>query len=499
MLTTAISHTISRVAVLSILAAPLTSPAQSPQEVAKRAFDSVVLIATNDARGQPVSLGSGFIVKEGIIATNLHVLEGATTGYAKPVGRDARHQIVGTLAVDETHDLALLKIEGLTGAPLALSDHDPAAVGDSVYAVGNPKGLEGTFSEGIVSAIRTVDSESILQITAPISPGSSGGPVLNARGQVIGVSAATFREGQNLNFAIPVSYLRMLLGAPEKLTPLVGRPTVDKRKSILHEMGTDDTQPVVGSHFLWLRSGLTEWYSFSVRNNLRHPIHSIDALVIFLDENNRPVSTKSVTVAGPIPAMLAARSEPWSTTLEIRALCRTAEIRIIGYEVQSELGTEPSGPRRASAYGLSFDIPGEWLPEHAPFDVSPTVRGSFRIPRAPGETKDYYVYVLHFEGETQKNANEDKRAWAKAFGVDPAHVASRTLNSDGLLITSFELAGRFIPYTEDATPIDNYRMLEATVEGPGGPWFVRAMGPDPVVTRVRDGFNRLIDSIRREE
>ena len=68
---------------------------------------------------------------------------------------------------------------------------------------GNPQGLEGTFSQGIVSSIRVLGADKILQITAPISPGSSGGPVLNEKGQVIGVSVATFRGGQNLNFAIP--------------------------------------------------------------------------------------------------------------------------------------------------------------------------------------------------------------------------------------------------------------------------------------------------------
>src|SRR5262249_3421737 len=81
-------------------------------------------------------------------------------------------------------------------------------IGDEVYVVGNPEGLEGTFSQGIISSLRGND---YIQITAPISHGSSGGPVLNKNGEVIGVAVGLIEEGQNLNFAIPVSKLTQLL------------------------------------------------------------------------------------------------------------------------------------------------------------------------------------------------------------------------------------------------------------------------------------------------
>jgi S1-C subfamily serine protease len=85
------------------------------------------------------------------------------------------------------------------------------AVGDKVYAVGNPLGLEGTFSEGIISGMRFIGGHATMQITAPISPGSSGGPILDGSGSVIGVAVATFKNGQNLNLAIPVGYVSRLL------------------------------------------------------------------------------------------------------------------------------------------------------------------------------------------------------------------------------------------------------------------------------------------------
>lgn len=182
--------------------------AQTAQEIAKKAFGSTVLLVMEDANGQPLSLGSGFIVRDGQIASNRHVIEGAARGYAKQVGQKTKHDIEGIVAVDPERDLVVLKISGAGAIALTLGSSDAVQVGESVYAVGNPQGLEGTFSQGIVSSIREVGTDKLLQITAPISPGSSGGPVLNSKGEVIGVSVATFRGGQNLNFAIPSVYLR---------------------------------------------------------------------------------------------------------------------------------------------------------------------------------------------------------------------------------------------------------------------------------------------------
>ena len=182
--------------------------AQTAQQIAKRAFGSTVLLVLEDASGQPRSLGSGFFVLDDEIATNLHVVEGAATGYAKLVGQKTKYDLEGITAVDAERDLVVLKISAPGAHALSLGDSDSVQVGDSVYAVGNPQGLEGTFSQGIVSSIREVGEDTLLQITAAISPGSSGGPVLNGKGEVIGVSVATFKGGQNLNFAIPSEYLK---------------------------------------------------------------------------------------------------------------------------------------------------------------------------------------------------------------------------------------------------------------------------------------------------
>ena len=153
-----------------------------------------------DANGQPLSLGSGFFVGDGVVATNLHVVRGASAGQAKLVGQNKTYAFNNLVAVDADADLVLLKASGVEAPSLRLDDSNDLAVGDAIYAIGNPEGFEGTFSQGIVSGIRSLGTDRLLQITAPISPGSSGGPIINNRGAVVGVAVATFSEGQNLNF-----------------------------------------------------------------------------------------------------------------------------------------------------------------------------------------------------------------------------------------------------------------------------------------------------------
>ena len=220
--------------------------AQSAQEIAKSAFGSTVLLVMEDGNGQPLSLGSGFFVSENEIASNLHVVEGASRGYARVVGQQNRFDIEGITAIDAEKDLVILRVTGTQRTMLRLSDSENTQVGETVYAVGNPQGLEGTFSQGIVSSIRDVGNDKLLQITAPISPGSSGGPVLNSKGEVIGVSVATFRGGQNLNFAIPSNYLSSLINQTGSVRPLAQANPSSNRRSILTDLGGRSTEGVVG-------------------------------------------------------------------------------------------------------------------------------------------------------------------------------------------------------------------------------------------------------------
>ncbi|HEX8097722.1 MAG TPA: trypsin-like peptidase domain-containing protein, partial [Pyrinomonadaceae bacterium] len=211
--------------VLLVCAASLAPCAQqdSLPELVRRVKPSAVAIETFDARGEKLSRGSGFFVAPDRVVTNRHVIEGAyraevhtTNGGALPVK--------GVLAVDAEGDIALLKVEPPAGLvqPLPLERTSPQE-GESIVVIGNPFGLEGSVTNGIVSAVRDIPNFGrIIQITAPISPGSSGSPVVNMRGQVIGVATLQITGGQSLNFAVPSERITQLqTGALMSLSELV--------------------------------------------------------------------------------------------------------------------------------------------------------------------------------------------------------------------------------------------------------------------------------------
>jgi hypothetical protein len=177
---------------------------QDIPRVVASARGTVVLLKTFDRQGHVLALGSGFRIVGGRYVTNAHVVEGASrveifddTGTLLGIARSAD-------MLSTTVDLAILPSVGRRTPYLSLADVAPA-VGEQIIVIGAPEGLTNTVSDGIVSALRRVDSRQLLQISAPISPGSSGGPVLNTRGEVVGVSVSILREGQNLNFAVAVS------------------------------------------------------------------------------------------------------------------------------------------------------------------------------------------------------------------------------------------------------------------------------------------------------
>ena len=113
--------------------------AQSPQQIAKKALASTMLLVMEDTNGQPLSLGSGFFVRSGQVATNLHVIKGASRGYAKLIGQKTKYNIEGITAVDAERDLVILKISVLGAQIISLGNSETVQVGTPIYAVGNPR------------------------------------------------------------------------------------------------------------------------------------------------------------------------------------------------------------------------------------------------------------------------------------------------------------------------------------------------------------------------
>lgn len=167
--------------------------------------NTLTLLAYDDS-GDEITQGSGFFIDSGRVVTNAHVVAGASTVDILDIDGNRVATAKYALHIDIENDLAVLPTAQFRkdGLPLATL---PVQVGDDVWAFGAPLGLEGTTSTGIVSAFRDREGMELIQISAPISPGSSGGPVVNSNGEIVGIATMILTGGQNLNFAVPANRL----------------------------------------------------------------------------------------------------------------------------------------------------------------------------------------------------------------------------------------------------------------------------------------------------
>lgn len=188
----------------------------TPKQIVETSKPAIVRVEAGNDR-----VGTGFVIDpSGIIVTNLHVVVGALEITVRTLDGTTL-TVPRVLAIDPDHDLALLKVDPRAPLPtLRLGDSDRVSAGDPVLAIGNPLGvLDYTVSDGLISSVRAISAElTLLQISAPISQGSSGGPLFNADGEVIGVATAIFNEGQNLNFGVPSNYIRALQRVQKPMT-----------------------------------------------------------------------------------------------------------------------------------------------------------------------------------------------------------------------------------------------------------------------------------------
>ena len=215
--------------------------ALTPSDIRKIANRSTVLLSIRDVYGNRIGYGSGFVAGPDQIATNYHVIENRSRVFAKLVGKEKWYAVGRTLTYDKDRDLAVVKVTGINAPALPLGDSDTVKIGETIYVAGNPSGPEGRAMEGTITigTIRNIRIEDIpmggkplrgkkLQIDASIEPGSSGGPVLNDSGKVIGISVGGYpgiglKEyiPQGYNYAIAVNHLKPLVKIP------IARPIVN--------------------------------------------------------------------------------------------------------------------------------------------------------------------------------------------------------------------------------------------------------------------------------
>jgi serine protease Do len=215
-----------------LAAAPATIPAQAdpalaavaserlaPELLFQRNSQSVVVVIGLNGASNEILQGSGVVVGDERVITNCHVAKSAASTVIKLAGKRYPATL---LRFDDNpqHDLCLLAVENLHAPAMPLAAVESIKVGHKAYALGAPHGLDLTLSEGIVSSLRKQDDSHYIQTTASISPGSSGGGLFNDSGALIGITTFQAEEGQNLNFAVPVDWVKQLVEKNESLAML---------------------------------------------------------------------------------------------------------------------------------------------------------------------------------------------------------------------------------------------------------------------------------------
>lgn len=190
----------------------------SAAEIAERVSSSVFYIEVYDTQKQIFGSGSGFFINtDGIAVTNYHVIENSSSAQITTINGE-KYDVTSVIAFDEKMDVAIIKVSKTSVSGATVSGFSATTVGNSdnikagqiVYALGSPVGLQNTISNGIISNVKQVVGEdTYIQITAPISHGSSGGALVNEYGEVLGITSAGIDDAQNIGFAIPINVIKM--------------------------------------------------------------------------------------------------------------------------------------------------------------------------------------------------------------------------------------------------------------------------------------------------
>lgn len=191
----------------------VTSNEYTAEHIYAKCAPSVFYVEVYDEKNKTIALGSGFFIDaDGTAVTNYHVINGCSSAMATLSGDGSQRAILGVYDYNVEEDWAVIKVDGEGYTPLEISDRALTG-GEKIYAIGSPLGLQNSITEGLVSnASRDEGGVKYIQISAAISPGSSGGALITSQGKVAGITSATYKEGQNLNLALPLSYVNTAVG-----------------------------------------------------------------------------------------------------------------------------------------------------------------------------------------------------------------------------------------------------------------------------------------------
>jgi len=222
------SRLLTAPATLLLAGLPFSSHALPADQLYAKLAPSVWQVNTFDKQGKPAALGSAVVIGHETLLTNCHVLRGSESA---TVRQDNRSYGIVLQYADPENDICQVTARGLDAPAVEQGDSDQLVVGSRIYTLGNPRGLELTLSDGLISALRKDGKGALawIQISAPISPGSSGGGVFDENGRLIGISTAGYADAQNLNLARPIKLSKAL---PERHAAWLAKGEPPKKEAV---------------------------------------------------------------------------------------------------------------------------------------------------------------------------------------------------------------------------------------------------------------------------
>ena len=241
-------------------------PELTAEQIYAQCSPAVFFVEVYDKSGQCYATGSGFFLsKDGLAVTNHHVLDGAARAVITTSDTEQSYEVSGVYDFSQENDWVVMQVAGSGFASLDIAPADTALGGATVYAIGSPKGLQNTISQGLISnPDREVDGVHYIQTSAPISPGSSGGALINKYGQVVGITSAGFTTGQNLNLAMSMTKLEGM-----KTTKLQPISVVTPKASVSYTLSAKSVTVEAGSSTLisldLTETGMRDVATYSLR------------------------------------------------------------------------------------------------------------------------------------------------------------------------------------------------------------------------------------------